>query len=138
MVKRERPSTPRIVNDGGELAPNDSISNFESGSEEDIKPIIKRAKSDKGKSAKSGGGGGGNAKNGKQGGGDKKGTKTAWTAEDDSALISILEELIKSHLWPAIRASGDEKLIARSSYGCQYHAKLLLRQGKLSGSSPKK
>ncbi|WRT63375.1 uncharacterized protein IL334_000280 [Kwoniella shivajii] len=100
MVKRERLSSP--ISTDSSLAPHDSIS-------ADEKPLIKKTKSPK-----------------KEG----KGTKTPWSVEEDTALITIMDEVIKNHLWPAIKASGNERLIARTGYGCQYHAKLLMKAGK--------
>ncbi|WVF66700.1 hypothetical protein IAT40_001442 [Kwoniella sp. CBS 6097] len=65
-----------------------------------------------------------------------KGTKTPWSTQEDTALIDIMDDIIKKHLWPAIKASNNTQLIARTSYGCQYHAKLLMKQNK--SANPRK
>ncbi|WWC57764.1 uncharacterized protein I303_100299 [Kwoniella dejecticola CBS 10117] len=114
MVKRERPSTPTSSSTSPE-----SNTNLHSINQ---KPDLKiKAESKK-------------AKGGQRGGTDsspgKGGSKTPWSIEEDNALIEIMDQVIKTQLWPAIKASGNQQLVARGSYGAQYHAKLLLRQGK--------
>ncbi|OCF34507.1 hypothetical protein I316_03548 [Kwoniella heveanensis BCC8398] len=95
------------------LAPGDSIS-----ADEKPGPASKRNKtSPKSKSRSST-----DTAAGKEG----KGTKTPWSAQEDTALVDIMDDVIKKHLWPAIKASDNSQLIARTSYGCQYHAKLLV------------
>ena len=46
----------------------------------------------------------------------------AWKAEEDALLITMLHDLIKTHLWPMIKADG--RLVHRTSYGAQYHARV--------------
>ncbi|WWC85494.1 uncharacterized protein L201_000358 [Kwoniella dendrophila CBS 6074] len=117
VVKRERNSSPISESENSTLTPYDSISVLE-----DEKPDIKRVKGEKAQ-------GRGNQKAKKEAGGNKT-TKTPWSAEEDTALIEIMDQIIKSQLWPAIKSSGNQQLISRGSYGSQYHAKLLLKQGK--------
>ncbi|WVW81443.1 hypothetical protein I302_103437 [Kwoniella bestiolae CBS 10118] len=115
-IKRERPSSP--VSPNSTLAPCDSIF-------VDEKPNItnKRSKTSP-KKEKAGSGSGSGSGRGS--------TKVPWSMEEDEALLLIMEDLIKNHLWQSIRSSGNVQLIQRGSYGAQYHAKLLLKQGKLS------
>ncbi|WWD06170.1 hypothetical protein V865_004255 [Kwoniella europaea PYCC6329] len=107
MVKRERPCSP-VSSDGSSstLTPYDSISI------KDEKPLV-NGKKVRGSPKKDNGG--------------KGGTKVPWSIEEDEALIVILDQVIKTHLWPAIKSSGNTQLIQRGSYGAQYHAKLLIK-----------
>lgn len=42
--------------------------------------------------------------------------------EEDTILVEIMADWIKSNLWPLIKADG--RLVHRTSYGVQYHAKV--------------
>ncbi|WWC97399.1 hypothetical protein V866_004278 [Kwoniella sp. B9012] len=118
MVKRERPSSP-VSSDGSisTLIPYDSVS------VKDEKPSMDNKKV-RGSTKKDNGG--------------KGGTKVPWSIEEDEALIVILDQIIKTQLWPAIKSSGNTHLIQRGSYGAQYHTKLLLKRGKTSPSQSRK
>ncbi|RXK40707.1 hypothetical protein M231_01959 [Tremella mesenterica] len=50
--------------------------------------------------------------------------KIPWSPEEDAILSELLEEVIKTYIWPKVREDG--RLTHRSSYGCQYHAKFKL------------
>ncbi|WVQ94311.1 hypothetical protein IAU59_001390 [Kwoniella sp. CBS 9459] len=123
LIKRElnlsSESEDERASGSSTLAPGDSIS-------ADEKPSLKRIKASPNDKSKS------KSTVGKDG----KGTKTPRSTQEDAALIDIMDDLIKKHLWPAIKASNNSQLIARTSYGCKYHAKLLMKEQKTS--SPKK
>ncbi|KAK4688325.1 hypothetical protein P7C73_g1809, partial [Tremellales sp. Uapishka_1] len=67
----------------------------------------------------------------------EKRAKTAWSQEEDDILISIMEQMIKENMWERIKADG--RLVERTGYGCQYHAKASilsckrLENGKVMG-----
>ncbi|ORX34897.1 hypothetical protein BD324DRAFT_682825 [Kockovaella imperatae] len=56
-----------------------------------------------------------------------KSTKMAWTTEEEDILQGILDGVLKSHLWDEVKKDG--RLVHRTSYGVQYHAKMMLRLG---------
>lgn len=50
-----------------------------------------------------------------------------WTPEEDEMLIKLMEKVLKAHLWTEVEGpNGDERLVARTSYGVGYHALMLV------------
>ncbi|WVQ64472.1 uncharacterized protein L199_002639 [Kwoniella botswanensis] len=118
MVKRERPSSPVSSDES-----NSTLTPYDSSSVKDERPLVNNKKV-RGSPEKYNGG--------------KGGTKVPWSIEEDEALIVILDQIIKTQLWPAIKSSGNTHLIQRGSYGAQYHTKLLLKRGKTSSPQARK
>ncbi|OCF59989.1 hypothetical protein L486_02662 [Kwoniella mangroviensis CBS 10435] len=118
MVKREGPASP-VSSD----VSNSTLTPYDSISIKDEKPPVNNKKVRCSPKKENGG---------------KGGTKVPWSIEEDEALIVILDQIIKCQLWPAIKSSGNSQLIQRGSYGAQYHAKLLLKQGKTSSALSRK
>ncbi|KAK1921415.1 hypothetical protein DB88DRAFT_513444 [Papiliotrema laurentii] len=113
------PKRPRSNTDSSAIDPALDLKPFLHDSDEDPpsspcseeKPRVKKSpKKDASKSPK-----------------EKGGQKTPWNAEEDAILVAILNDLIKSAIWPLIKADG--RLVHRGSSGVQYHAKMLLSKG---------